>query len=341
MYTITAYNASEALYLAKQALFTSGVEVDTRNGKALEFPEPVSITYKNPMQRVIFYPERDANPFFHLMESLWMLAGNNDVKFVDEFNGKINSYSDNGVTFWGAYGHRWRQWFGRDQLETAVMRLQTYPNDRRTVVGMWDPRLDLLETNGNKDLPCNTHIYFSVRNEKLNMTVCNRSNDLIWGAIGANVVHMSILQEYMAARIGVGMGEYVQFSNNLHAYVETLDKIKYIQPEYDPYLTLSQRKHGTLAGTDAPKTLHYTPISMVDEPEYFDEELRDWISKDYDFGEHPVYQNTFLTHTADPMKAAWRIWKNGDWIDAMHMAEDIYAQDWRVACLEWLERRKK
>jgi hypothetical protein len=41
------------------------------------------------------------------------------------------------------------------------------------------------------------------------------------------------------------------------------------------------------------------------------------------------------------MKAAWRIYKNGDWVDAMHMAEDIYAQDWRIACLEWLERRKK
>ena len=341
MYTITARCASEALYLAKQAILETGVEVNTRNGKALEFPTPVAITYLNPMERVIFYPERDANPFFHLMESLWMLAGKNDVKFVDQFNGRINNYSDDGVTFWGAYGHRWRKWFEKDQLEIAIMRLSTYPNDRRTVVSMWDPYEDLVETNGNKDLPCNTHIYFSIRNKELHMTVANRSNDLIWGAIGANVVHMSMLQEYMAARIGVKLGSYVQFSNNLHVYINTLEKIRDIQPEYDPYLTLCDRKHGTLTGIDAPRSYHYKPITFVDEPEYFDEELKDWINTDYEFGEHPVYKNTFLSHTADPMKAAWRIWKNGDWLDAMQMAEKIYAQDWRVACLEWLERRNK
>ena len=33
---------------------------------------------------------------------------------------------------------------------------------------------------------------------KLCMTVCNRSNDMLWGAYGANVVHMSMLQEFVA-----------------------------------------------------------------------------------------------------------------------------------------------
>ncbi len=70
-------------------------------------------------------------------------------------------------------------------------RLKTYPNDRRTVVGMWDPWEDLWEENDGKDYPCNTQIYFWERKGQLNMTVCNRSNDMIWGAYGANAVHMS------------------------------------------------------------------------------------------------------------------------------------------------------
>ena len=49
-----------------------------------------------------------------------------------------------------------------------------------------------------EEIPCNTAIYFKVREGKLNMTVSNRSNDVIWGTFGANVVHMSILQEYVA-----------------------------------------------------------------------------------------------------------------------------------------------
>ena len=47
MQYINARNVSEALYLAVQALETTGVEVDTRNGKALEFPYPVTTSYSH------------------------------------------------------------------------------------------------------------------------------------------------------------------------------------------------------------------------------------------------------------------------------------------------------
>ena len=89
MYTFTARGPSEGLFLAKQALEKEGKPIDTRNGTALEFDSPVLIHYTHPKERVIFYQERDANPFFHLMEALWMLAGRRDVKFVDKFNGRI------------------------------------------------------------------------------------------------------------------------------------------------------------------------------------------------------------------------------------------------------------
>ena len=52
MRSIVARNVSEALYLAKQAIDIEGVEVDTRNGKALEFPTPVMTTYKVSTERV-------------------------------------------------------------------------------------------------------------------------------------------------------------------------------------------------------------------------------------------------------------------------------------------------
>ena len=67
---------------------------------------------------------------------------------------------------------------------------------------MWDAKQDLSHRNESKDLPCNTHVYFSIREGFLDMTVCNRSNDLIWGCCGANAVHMSFLQEYVATMWG-------------------------------------------------------------------------------------------------------------------------------------------
>ena len=224
MYNFYVRNVSEALFVVKQSLEENGVAVSTRGGDVLEFPGPVTTTYTHPRERVLFYPQRDANPFFHFMESLWMLAGRNDVQFVNTFNGRMNQYSDDGITYHGAYGYRWRKWFGYDQFDRVIERLLSFPNDRRTVLTMWDPVKDLVETNNGKDYPCNTQIFFSERKDLLNMTVVNRSNDLIWGAYGANAVHMSMLQEYFAGRLELGVGTYTQFSNNLHAYVDILDR---------------------------------------------------------------------------------------------------------------------
>ena len=334
MRSIVARNVSEALYLAKQAIDIEGVEVDTRNGKALEFPTPVMTTYKVSTERVLFYPQRDANPFFHFMEGLWMLAGRNDVAWISQFNGRINTYSDNGEHFHGAYGFRWREWFTKDQLQIAIHRLQTYENDRRTVIGMWDPWEDLVYTNDGKDYPCNTQIYFWVRDNKLNMTVANRSNDMIWGAYGANAVHMSMLLEYMAAMLNFiqstrelnkfycTVGTYYQFSNNLHAYVDVLNKLDEMLPDYDPYLTLNDNG------------LNYIPPRLVNHAWCFDKELRDWF-----VDPSGTFYNNYLHLTATPMLRSWQKWKEKDITAALVIAATIEDRAWRKACCQWLERR--
>jgi len=321
MQYISARNVSEALYLAVQALETKGVEVDTRNGKALEFACPVMTSYSHSRERVLFYPMRDANPYFHLMESFWMLAGRNDVDWISKYNGRINNYSDDGVTFHGAYGHRWKNWFGFDQLEVAIHRLIHYENDRRTVIGMWDPTKDFSTDNDGKDYPCNTQIMFWVRDNTLNMTVCNRSNDMIWGAYGANAVHMSILLEYMAARIDCAVGTYYQFSNNLHAYVDTLEKVKNIESDYDPYLHLGDSGH-------------YNPKPLVDEPACFDKELERWMNN-----ETNTYTNSYFDQVLTPMDLSWGAWKAKNIDEAVRHAENIEDLAWRKACVEWLMRR--
>lgn len=320
MHTFTAVNVSDALWMVKQALETSGVEVDTRNGKALEFREPCAITYNNPCERVLFYPQRDANPVFHFMESLWMLAGRNDLEWIQRYNKRMGEYSDNGTHLQGAYGFRWRKYFHRDQLEVVIHRLMTYENDRRTVLTMWDPEWDLRKDNECKDHPCNTHIYFSLRDNRLDMTVCNRSNDMIWGALGANAVHMSILQEYIAARLGAQVGIYTQFSNNLHAYVEVLEGLDGMTPDYDSYATRM-----------------INPSPLVNDILTFDEEL-EWFMED---PEKPrQYVNSVFSEVAQPMHRMWVAWKAKEIFQAMEHSKDIKPDDWHLACYEWLERRK-
>lgn len=319
MHAINVRNVSEALYVGLQHIHNSGKVVQTRAGETLEIPMPVATTYFTPRERVLFYPQRDANPFFHLLESLWMLGGRNDVAWLTPYNKRMSEYSNDGKTFWGAYGFRWRMWFEEDQLLVAADRLKKYENDRRTVVGIWDPSNDLQAGNESKDIPCNTHIYLKVRDNALHMTVCCRSNDMIWGAYGANAVHFSILQEYMAAMVGVSVGRYTQVSDSFHAYTEVLKKLDGMVADYDPYATNK-----------------LTVYPLVTNAGKFDKELTAFLNE-----EKCDYKNTFFTEVADPMRRAWRVWKGGDVKDAIIVATEIKADDWRKACVEWLYRRVK
>jgi hypothetical protein len=110
----------------------------TRNGLAYVIAEPVITTYRYPQERVLFHTGRDANPIFHLMESIWMLAGRRDVQFLQHFNSTIGQFSDDGKVFNAAYGYRWRRHFGFDQLEEVIKALRRDPETRQAVIQMWD-----------------------------------------------------------------------------------------------------------------------------------------------------------------------------------------------------------
>ena len=219
MHVLTVRDVNEALPRALAYLRDCGKPEQTRNGPALVAPGPVATVYREPQRRVLFDAERDANPFFHLFESLWILAGRRDVRFLSWFNSRIADYSDDGKVFHAPYGFRLRHAFnGTDQLQAVARQLRTDPNSRRAVLQIWNAGLDLNVTS--KDLPCNLMVLPRVRDGVLDITVCNRSNDAVWGAYGANAVQFSFIQEYLAHMIGCGIGEYTQMSHNLHVYTD-------------------------------------------------------------------------------------------------------------------------
>lgn len=327
MQIIDANSVSDALGCGIDTLFDCGKEETSRNGKVIVAPGPVCTVYHKPWQRVLFSATRDANPFFHLMEALWMLTGRHDLEWPMYFNKKFENYSDDGITVWGAYGHRWRRWFNCDQLLIVIQELTANPNSRRAVLQMWDGMYDLDKARkGGKDVPCNTNAYFWISDGELHMTVCCRSNDIIWGAYGANAVHFSILQEYMAARLKVPMGKYYQFSNNFHCYTDIYDEAKLDKIRAECW---QERYY------DSIKNIHYPLASFETDFEVFDEEVANFLTM-------PLSVDSkipFLRNVAVPMYASWhaRKQKHGNGI---RQAEMIEAPDWRRACVEWIERRE-
>lgn len=344
MIVINPPNVNQALPSALAALARCEV-IPSRYGPVRRAPAPVATVYEHPRERVLFDPERNANPFFHFFEALWILAGRRDVQFLEKFNPRMREFSDNGVDFHAPYGWRLREHYGVDQVETVIDMLRRDSSTRRAVLQIWDTRMDLNKTS--KDLPCNDIIFLTVREDGLlYMTVCCRSNDAIWGAYGANVVQFSMLQEYLAARIYAGVGTYTQISHDFHVYEELpfwqehLKKYAHgYRPAYDPY------EDGTMvAALCHAHELPYEdmkpvqPYDLFTDPE-FDNDLRKFFEHADDNARISVYRTDVFNDVVLPLFDAWLAHKEGDYAAAMPLAEACAASDWRLAARLWLKRR--
>lgn len=326
MFTLAARNVHHALPAGLALMKAEGVLEHTRNGDAYVLPVPLTTVYLSPNERVMRWKRRNANPFFHLFEALWMLEGRQDVEFVEQFNGNMRSFSDDGMTFNGAYGHRWRKHFGVDQINQVICALKTNADCRRQVIQMWDVRRDLgLQS---KDLPCNTHAYPRVNAEgAVDLMVCNRSNDMIWGTYGANAVHFSILLEYIARAMGRPVGVYYQVSMNTHLYVGP-----------HGWMLDSEDSDGDIYAdhVQSPSPLMSLPKNR------WDRELHLLIQRGPE--ECPDLDDPFLETAVRPMWLAWREFKAGGPGRVERAQEALRActaRDWLWAGQEWLERRVK
>ncbi len=320
IYQINANTAPEALYELLTTMPMVARAGTSRNGPVYTVPYPSLLTIKDPTARVLFDPLRDANPFFHVMEFIWMMAGSDDGNWPAKFVKTYIDYAEDDGHIHGAYGRRWRYHWDVDQIMSAIKLLKADPKDRQVVIGMWDVDADLEVQR--RDKPCNTHIYLRADQGVLDMTVCSRSNDAIWGMLGANVVHMTMLQELISVATRIPLGVYQVFANNLHVYpelVKNFDKL-WDRPTKNDYYNPD----------------HWDEAYVVPEPILLSAEEPSGFMRDCQrFMENPSaeYNYYFLNRTAKPMYKGW---------DAKSTArcDDIQSPDWRIACNEWLTRSR-
>jgi hypothetical protein len=341
MRVITVRNVIDALPAGIQLLKDHGVDRDSRGGAVRQCDSPVTTVYERPWERVLFYPERDANPFFHLYESLWMLAGRSDVAPLMRYAKRMGEYADEGVLH-GAYGYRWRRhflWQHRteiDQLAVIAERLRKNPTDRQCVLQMWDVNSDLGQTF--KDLPCNTIATFQ-RNSigELELTIFCRSNDIIWGAYGANAVHFSILHEYMATWIGCPLGRMFQVSVNYHAYTKVLEPIKDLVATSNPYvdghvknIPMPYREEKESADEWVQRVDGYISSILTTADEGF---INPYVVLDDEWA-YSIYVVLYSHHLYKTKGAK-------EAFDMLEKASIPHNIDWIVAAGEWLARRIK
>jgi len=115
------------------------------------------------------------------------------------------------------YGWQWQR---NNQLYKVIDILKSDKNSRQAAISIYDGK----EINTYKyDTPCTYAIQFTILNNKLNMSVLMRSNDLWYGFCNDQYC-FSKLQELVCKEINIEIGTYYHFAHNLHIYNKFLNK---------------------------------------------------------------------------------------------------------------------
>lgn len=123
----------------------------------------------------------------------------------------------------GKFSYTYSERYG-DQVEKVIESLKTHPSSRNAIIAMWDPTIDIDRIGGKMRVPCTMYYQVLIRNGKVNMIYNIRSNDLMthW----CYDIWLSIkLQEYIAEKLGLPVGSFIQFVGSLHTYKKDLKGI--------------------------------------------------------------------------------------------------------------------
>ena len=108
-----------------------------------------------------------------------------------------------------------------NQIEYIIQKLKDKPYSRRAQAITWRPLVDPYHA----DPPCLQRIFMRIKEGKLLMQTTWRSRDL-FRAWEPNVNGMIRIQKKVADQLGVEMGHYLDFSNSLHIYGNTISEVK-------------------------------------------------------------------------------------------------------------------
>ena len=229
-------NVDEALPVLCRDLLEKGQEVESRAGNTKELTF-VNIELTHPMEREVLLPSRKASYPAQIAETMWVLAGRNDMQFLSKYLPRARQFSDDGLVWRAGYGPRLRNAGIRinddiydprfalesvDPLWNVVDLLRRDPETRQAVIGIWSNNLD----SGVKslDIPCNNWLHFLARDGKLNLHVATRSNDIIWGWSGINQFEWSALLQLVAELTGLDVGSLHFSISSLHLYERHYEK---------------------------------------------------------------------------------------------------------------------
>lgn len=170
----------------------------------------------NPAARIMTHPSRPLNIVVALARWVWLMSGNNRLEDIAYYEPKVAGFSDDGLTVPGSsYGARlFNPQPGIDQIHGAIQRLRNEPGTRQATAVVWQPHDAVRQS---RDIPCTHGMFFHIKDGRLVMCVTMRSNNA-FRILPFNIFEFTMLQEYVAACLGLEMGDYVHWAASMHVY---------------------------------------------------------------------------------------------------------------------------
>lgn len=200
-----------------EKLFSEGEFITTRELKTLELCN-VNFCLSNPLNRITNNSKRKWKLPLAIGEFAWHVSGSNNLDFITYYARQWKNFSNDGkLISQSCYGYKIfkKDISGESQWHRLIKLLKKDKYSRRAVLDLYDSDkgIDYFA----KDIACVCTVQFLIRNEKLDVIVNMRSNDLIWG-LPYDIYLFTMLQEMLALELGIGLGRYYHNVGSMHIY---------------------------------------------------------------------------------------------------------------------------
>jgi thymidylate synthase len=162
-----------------------------------------------------------------IYELLWFLAGDTNVKYLNEHGVTIwNEWADEAGELGPVYGRQWRSWPAPDgstidQIANVVAAIRRNPDSRRLIVTAWNPA----DVDRMALPPCHCLFQFYVADGALSCQLYQRSADVFLG-VPFNIASYALLTLMVGQVTGLAAGEFVHTLGDAHLYFDHLEQAR-------------------------------------------------------------------------------------------------------------------
>lgn len=210
-----ATNINRAWIHELDRIIAFGQRVSPRSKETIEvLHSTIKIDMRYP---VLTIPARKLGYHFLAGEAAWILSGDNLVSTIAPYSKTIANFSDDGVTFFGAYGPK-----VVDQLDYVVELLQRDRDTRQAVINIWRENPPFPTP---RDVPCTLSCQFLVRDDRLNVFVTMRSSD-IWLGVPYDLFNFTMLAAYviLESKLDARLGHLYNTAGSRHLYTKDFSR---------------------------------------------------------------------------------------------------------------------